>query len=127
VTVVYTLHIPRWQPRRLNELLSCHWAKAARLKRADRQMIAAYARKAKTPQATGKRRVMLTILLKPHQRGADPDAYHKSYLDSLVYAGLLIDDNRQHVELAPVQYRRAGEQDWGTIVALEDIESPGRD
>jgi Holliday junction resolvase RusA-like endonuclease len=117
----HTLHIPRWHPAKVNQLYSGHWAVKSRLKAADRQMVALYAKQAKIPLAFGPRRVTLTILLKPRQRGGDPDAYWKSSLDALTHAGLLVDDNRQHVELAPVQYRRSGETDWGTLIHLEDL------
>jgi hypothetical protein len=41
------------------------------------------------------------------QRAPDPDAFFKSLWDALVHAGMLVDDNRQHVELAPVTFSRA--------------------
>jgi hypothetical protein len=37
-----------------------------------------------------------------------------------VYAGALVDDNRQHVELAPVTFSRSP-KGWGTVIRLEDL------
>ena len=69
---------------------------------------------------------VIPILLKPRQRGGDTDAYWKSCLDALCQAELLVDDNRQHVELCPVQYRRATDATWGTAIFLEDIGDSAR-
>src|SRR4051812_7545214 len=102
----YTLTIEGWHPARLNDLLRGHWSRGHRLKKADRQIVGLAARLQGIPPATGKRRVSLTITLGPRQRAGDVDAYQKSLLDSLVQAGLLTDDNRQGVELAPVQFER---------------------
>ena len=123
MTVVYTLFIPQWHPATINQLLRNRWA-AASLKKSDREIVTWYCRMAKIPAALGKRRVRLTIILKPGQRAADPDSQHKSTLDALVHANALVDDNRQHVELAPVLYERATEKTWGTRIELEDLESP---
>ena len=103
----------------MNQLLGGHWSKGHRLKKLDRQMIWAYAQG--QPKATGKRRVELTIILKPAQRAADPDAYFKSLADGLVHAGMLTDDNRQGVELTPVTYERGTASDWGTRIRLTDF------
>ena len=116
----HTLVIARWHPRRLNELLGCHWTKAARLKKADRQMIAGCALRDRIPRAAGKRRLSVLIRLRPRQRGGDPDCYWKSLCDALKHAGLLRDDNRQWVELVPVRYERGTADDWGTEITLED-------
>jgi hypothetical protein len=95
---------------------------AARRKKADAQMIAVYGRS--IPKAVGKRRVDLEIILKPKQRGGDVDAYNKSLLDGLVRCGLLVDDNRQHVELSQPTYSRGTEKDWGARIVLEDVSPP---
>ena len=116
--MICTLFIPTWHPATTNQLLDNRW-KAARLKRSDREMVTWYCRITKMPYATGIRRVNLTIVLKPGQRAADPDAYWKSSLDALVHAGMLVDDNRQHVELMPARFERSTE--WGTRVVFEDL------
>lgn len=114
----YTFEIPG-HPARLNQLLAGRW-QASRLKARDRRTVALAARLAGIPPATGKRRVELAITLGPRQRGGDKDAYWKSTLDALVRAGLLTDDNRQGVELAPVAYDR-GPAPRSTIT-LTDLE-----
>lgn len=114
------LWIPKWHPTPLNKLLKCnHWSKAAKYKLNDTEMVKAYVRQCKIAAATAKRRVILTIVLGKGQRACDPDAYWKSALDALVHAGALVDDNRQYVECAPVEFRRCRE--WGTSIMLENI------
>lgn len=114
----HVLTIPNWHPARLNELLAGRW-QAAKLKKADRQIVAVYAFDV-IPHATGKRRVDVEIVLGPRQRACDPDAYHKSLLDALKHARLLIDDNRQHVELTPVRFSRGKQK--ATVITLTDLE-----
>ncbi len=111
--------IKSWHPTPLNKLLGNHWAKARRYKLNDKEMVGVYARQEKVTAASGPRRVKLTIVLGKGQRACDPDAYWKSTLDALVHAGLLVDDNRQNVELDPVEFRR--QRIWGTSIALEDL------
>ena len=118
--MIYTLRIDNWHPRRLNELLAVHWSKAGQLKKADQQLVAAMSLNARIPRATGKRRVRLHLILAPRQRGADPDAYWKSLLDALTSCGLLVDDNRQHVELTMPTFARGKRRE--TIITLEDLE-----
>jgi hypothetical protein len=116
----WTFRIDNYHPTRLNQLLGVHWAVAGRMKRRDREMIAAHAALACVPRATGKRLVTLRIILGKGQRGADPDAFFKALLDAMVHAGLLVDDNRQGVVLAPVEYERAAKK--ATVITLVDIE-----
>jgi hypothetical protein len=114
---LYSEAIPNYQPTPLNKLLSCHWAKRGRLKRSDYQIIGHYL--GHIPKATGKRRVTVTITLAPRQRAGDPDSYLKVLGDALVNAEILLDDNRQWVEWAPVEFVRGpGSQ---TRITLEDI------
>jgi hypothetical protein len=119
--MTHTLTIPNWHPARLNQWDGKHWAVRARMKRADRELVALFARQAGIPRATGKRRLSLTLTLGPRQRAADPDAYFKSLLDSLVYAGLLVDDNRQGVELGAVEFDRGPAP--ATQIVLEELAS----
>jgi len=111
--------IPDWHPAKLNALYAGHWARRARLKKADRELVGIYARQAAIPPATGKRRVQLVLTLAPRQRAGDPDAYWKSMLDALTATGLLVDDNRQHVELAPVEFERGRAK--ATTILLADV------
>ncbi len=115
----HKLVIEGWHPARLNLLLGGHWSQGHRLKRADRQMIALAAKLQGIPPATGKRRVSLTLTLAPRQRAGDPDSYFKSLLDALTHAGLLLDDNRQGVELGKVTFERGPVRQ--TTVLLEDL------
>lgn len=115
----WVLEIPGFHPCRLNQLIGRHFAVVARLKRRDRDVIAFWARRACVPPAAGKRRVRLTITLGPRQRAGDPDSMWKSLLDACVHCGLLKDDNRQGVELAPVEFVRGPEM--GMTIELEDI------
>lgn len=114
----HTLIVDGWQPARLNDLLG-HWSRRARLKRADRDVIAAYARLAGVPSARGRRRVSLLITLAPRQRAPDPDSLWKSTLDALVRCGLLLDDDRFGVELGPVTFDRGPARQ--TAITLEDV------
>lgn len=116
---VLKLAIPGFQPATLNELLR-GWRQAAKLKKRDRRVIGMYAMIAGIPKATGKRRVTLTIILGPRQRGADVDAWWKSTLDALKHCGAITDDDRHGVELAPVRYERGPER--GTVIELEDVD-----
>jgi Holliday junction resolvase RusA-like endonuclease len=119
---VYTIVIPGWHPYRLNQTEGRHWSVKARLKRADREMIGMYARLGVgVPQATGKRRIGLTVTLAPKQRSPDPDAFWKGLLDSLVACRLLVDDNPKWVEILPVRYERGSAM--ATTIAIEDVES----
>jgi hypothetical protein len=115
----HVLTIPGWHPNTVNQLLRSV-RERIRLKKADRQLIATYARLAGIPPAAGKRRVSLCITLGPGQRAADPDAYWKSLLDALVQCGQLVDDNRQGCELGEVAFERGGERK--TTIMLEDLE-----
>lgn len=120
VVGVYRMVIPRWHPTKLNDLLNCHWAVADRRKTADREQLAASAWMADIPKATGKRRVTLTIILGPRQRGGDVDCYWKSTLDALKNLRLIIDDSPKWCELAPVKYERGPAM--ASVVELEEIE-----
>lgn len=68
--------------------------------------------------AAGKRRVGITIVMGPGQRGADPDAYYKGTGDALVACGALRGDSKEWVQWKPVQYRRGEFSE--TFIELED-------
>jgi hypothetical protein len=114
----FTINIPRWHPTPLNKLMKGHWSNGHQLKKVDRAMVAAYA--SGIPKAKGKRRVSLHIILGKGQRAADPDRQFKSLCDALVHAEMLVDDNRQHVELAPVTFSREPAA-WGSVITLQDL------
>ena len=111
----YSIHIPDWHPATLNKLMRNRWA-SAKLKKSDREIIAHYFRN--VPKAKGKRFVHFTITLRKGQRAADPDAYYKSLLDSLVHAKMLMDDNRQGVEISQPAFIR-GER-MATLITIGD-------
>lgn len=115
----WTLVIPDWLPARVNQWDGRHWAVRAKLKKADRELVAVYAHQAGIPLATVPRRVVLRLTLAKGQRGGDVDAFWKSTLDALVACGLLVDDNRQSVVLAPVEYQRGPRR--RTEIVLEDM------
>lgn len=106
--VVHTLVIDGWHPSTLNQLIRCHWAKAARLKRSDREIVWAEAIVQRVARAEGRRRVDLVIDVERGQRRPDRDAWWKSTLDALVGAGLLIDDGPRWCVTGYVSYRRTG-------------------
>jgi len=112
------LAIPRWHPAPKNALLRNRWARQ-KLKNADKEMVAAYARLADLRPATGKRRITLRIYLERAKRGCDPDAYWLSLLDALKAAKLIVDDRKECVVLDPVEYHRA--EMFATEIILEDI------
>jgi Holliday junction resolvase RusA-like endonuclease len=115
---VHGLILHGWHPARLNELLG-HWGPASKRKKRDRQLLAAIAAQAGTPKAAGKRRVGLRIVLGPKQRAGDADAYWKSLLDAMKHCGLILDDNRQNVELEPVRFDR--DEKPRTEIVLTDL------
>lgn len=121
MTVLHVLKIDHWAPTPLNKLLNAHWAERNRMKRADHDMVYYAAKEANIPKATGKRRVMLTIILKPRQRATDPDSPQKSLGDALVKAGLLLNDSHLWVEWEPVRFERGTAKRNGSIIVLEDI------
>lgn len=113
------VYIPHWHPTPLNRLKG-HWAVAARMKKADRQMVAAYF--AGQPKAERKRRRQLTIILAPGRRKCDPDAYDKALNDALVHAGALVNDSDNWLEISPVKYERGSSStDWGSLIELTDL------
>ena len=103
---------------RLNELLG-HWAKAARLKRRDREWLMLECKSQGIVPATGKRRVSLLVTMGPKKRSPDRDAWWKALLDALVHAGTLIDDSPRWCVPGEVEYER-GESNAMTII-LEDV------
>lgn len=115
----YSVTIPNWHPTTLNALLGKHWGKRGKMKRGDFDIIHYYF--LNCPRATQKRRITLKIGLGKKQRGGDPDAYFKSLNDGLVKDGLLKNDSKEWVELAPVEYYRTKDGKPETIIILEDI------
>lgn len=117
--VRYVVTILHYHPVPLNALIGRSWQVVHRMKQFDAERIAGEMLVAGVPKATGKRRLTLRIVLGPRQRSPDPDAFWKVLLDSLVACGRLMDDNRQGVELMPVEVERGKAK--ATILTLEDL------
>jgi hypothetical protein len=116
----YCLWIPWWFPTTSNKLLTCHWAKAGRMKQADKDMIAAYFSRSGIPTALMKRRVDLHCIVPAGKRREDEDAFWKSGLDALVACGALKDDSPRWCEKGRVYWSRALSGVWGIMVLLRD-------
>jgi hypothetical protein len=119
MTRTHKLKIDGWRPTSANCWQGCHWSKKHRYKKADREIIAAYALAAGIPRAAGRRKVDLLITLAPRERSPDPDNLWKSTLDGLVGCGLLINDNPQWLELGSVRFRRGAQR--RTEIILRDV------
>ncbi len=114
------LVIDNWHPARLNSWDGRHWSVRARAKKFDRDLIGLEAIRQGIVKANGPRRVSLLIVLGKGQRGPDPDSLWKSTNDALVAAGLLVQDDRFHVELGTVTFSRG--QTKRTEIVLEDVD-----
>lgn len=116
----WSVLVPDWHPARLNELINVHWSKAAKRKKADRNMLFVYCHNQGVTKHGGhKRLVEMTITLAPRQRAADPDAYWKSTLDALVHIEALKNDSHKWCELAPIKYLRGASK--STLIRLTNI------
>jgi hypothetical protein len=65
----HVLTIPDWRPVSLNWLLGCHWGTRSRLKRRDRDLVAAYALALGIPVAQGRRRRLGRVVRAWHPDG----------------------------------------------------------
>lgn len=126
---MWTIDIPDWHPHLLNELLTAHRMKAARMKKEDADFFAAYGFNAGVPKAKVKRWVRCTFFGWHSGRRPDPDAFFKSTLDGLVQARLLVDDSGKWCEwerprIIPSKERRTvvelSESPW---VSFKDTQS----
>ncbi len=117
--MVYRLRIERWLPSSLNRLMRGTMRKRMVLERIDKNMVCAYAYQNRIPKALGRRRVDLHMTLQGRDKERDVDANWKSMLDSLVAAGMLIDDHRKYCELGDVTYERGAER--ATLITLTEL------
>ena len=117
--MTHTLEIPGWMPARLNELIHGHWAKGAKLKKRDREIVSQAAYAHKTPYATEKRRVSVLIVLPSGKRAPDPDSLWKSLLDALVATQALRNDSPAWCELGRVRFARG--EELVTYLTLESV------
>ncbi len=119
----FLLVVLRWHPPRCNVWRGRHWAVAHKLRKQAVQLLGVYAVQQRVPKARGRRRVSVEIVLAPRQRQPDADAYDKLLLDSLVGAGLLLDDGaRGLVGRVEVSFRRGAAGDWGCVLFLTDVD-----
>ena len=116
----WVLEIPGWRPATLWELTKRgnHWS-AARHKKKDRELVAAYALKAGIPPATTKRRVTMLQVRAGRQMPIDDDNAWKSVLDALVQCRLLVDDRPEWLERAPLEQEKGPRK--LTRIILEDL------
>lgn len=120
--MLHAMFIPGWLPCSLNKLLGSHWAKAGRMKAADREQIAAAVKVYGIPVAQCKRRIDVTYILPPGKRASDPDSQYKSLLDALVHAGALRNDSHVWAEPRTPRVARGPAEAAGTLVLLEDLQ-----
>lgn len=122
MSTTQTLTIHGWLPTRLNQLIG-HRRKAGALKKRDRIAIAVAARFQGIERAAGPRKVGIELTFGKGDRSGDPDAYYKSTLDALVYAGLLTGDTYKRVQFTQPVFRRGPKR--MTVITLEDVEVEG--
>lgn len=87
-------------------------------------MVAGYVRLAGVPPATGRRRITLSLVLGRRGKGPDPDGLWEVLLDSLVKCGVLVDDQIEWVDQAPVVFPYARGDKISTTIMIEDIDQP---
>lgn len=121
--MIYTMVIPNWKPASVNDLLSMHWAKAARLKLHDAQTVGIHKVYAGIPDAKGKRRVTWTVTV-TRGRSPDPSNLLKSFEDALVQSHVLVDDATKWAEVLPPVIQRGTSVQ--TVVVVEDITEDGK-
>src|SRR6266536_815947 len=117
----FLLIVPSWRPPLANSCRGRHWSVAHRLRRQTTALLGVYALQQRVPRATGRRRVSVEVVLAPRMRQPDADAFDKLLLDSLVAAGLLVDDgDRGLAGRVEVSFRRGAGTDWGTVIYLTE-------
>lgn len=115
----WVVTISGWHPPKLNELMSGHWAKAARLKKACTAKIRRAMNDAGVPVATGKRRIAIEVYVSGPGRRPDPDSFLKATLDALKHAGTIIDDDARRCEWSMPVVVPGPKR---TVITIEDID-----
>ncbi len=116
------LVLPGYTPVSVNRLLSGHWAKAKRVKDADRELVRHFCgEQGLLGSGTGKpRRIHLHVTLARGQRAPDPDNCWKVLIDSLVHAGVLQDDAPRWFQQGGVFWARSPDRRM-TVVEIVDL------
>lgn len=116
-----TLHIPRYHPPTVNQLLQNRW-KAAKLKKQCVMVFWHSILEQKLVKASGRRMVEIVITVANNKPGRRPDkdAHYKSTLDALVKCNMLVDDSTRWCDHAATLIV-SGEHD-ATTIKLTDIE-----
>lgn len=115
----YTLTIPNWTPTLTNHWYGKHWRVRYKLKRAQNDIVAAYAMQQQIPQATCRRRLLIQVWGWPTGRKPDLDSFDKLLLDAIRDCGLILDDSERGLEgRMLVEVHRSRERK--TVITLED-------
>jgi hypothetical protein len=106
---------------RINELINCHWRVKHALRQRDDQLVGLACNDARVPDAAGKRRVDLHVVLGPRQRVGDTDCpFWKSLLDALKASHRIVNDSPRWCEAGDVTYERGPAA--ATVITLTDLE-----
>lgn len=108
--------IPGWHPTLLNRLTGASVGHATGMKRKDADVLFAHLIGV-VPEATGKRRVRLTLVYPKGKQWPDKDNVWKSLLDGLVKIGALVDDSGEWLDSAEPMFETGAK---ATILELED-------
>ncbi len=120
--ICQSIWIPGWTPALLNRVMHGHWANGAKLKKADKQIVAVYFAQSGIAKATGPRRLSMMFVLAKGKRLFDRDAPWKSCKDALAACGAILDDTPALCVDGAVSYARALlECQSGTLLMVEDL------
>ncbi len=118
----WELVLPGWRPLLANATTrGRHWSAERRAKKATAQALGAAKLLAGCPDATGPRRVSLTVTLGPRQRAGDIDAPLKVLFDSLKLARLIVDDAPKWFTWGGIVYSPNREAYPSTRIVIEEI------
>lgn len=119
--MIQILYLPNYTPRSDNELLSRHWSKRGKIKKADKELFAYYAMEQGISAATTKRRISLRIVVPKGQRRMDTSNVKKVLFDSLKHAKVIRDDGPKWLEEGPVEYVRHDGELREVFIIVEDL------
>lgn len=93
-----------WHPPRKNvynsgATIRARAGRRKRMRRHTADVLACYKIQAKIPNAEGKRRIQVTLVMEKGQRAGDPDGYQECLLDSMQDACLIRNDNHLLCEM----------------------------